>query len=156
MKALLQISTLVTLIASSSVTAEIYKWRDENGKLHFSKTPRVLSSDIEKIDIKVPEADRSNAYRQKYNLRRKANEIDRHNRNKEYKLREQERQIAWEEREEKERKKDCRKYTAAYEKYRSRGIKETNPFTGETVSFDEDTERKLLRSIKSKRDDYCN
>lgn len=156
MKTLLQITTLATLIFSSSVTAEIYKWRDENGKLHFSKTPRVLSSDVEKIDIKVPEADRNNAYRQKYNLRRQANEIDRHNRKKEYKLKEQERQIAREEREEKARKNDCRKYTAAYEKYRSNGVKETNPFTGDKVSFDEDTERKLLRSIKSKRDEHCN
>ncbi len=42
----------IVLLYSSIATAEVYKWRDESGKLHFSDTPPVTNEQVEQITIK--------------------------------------------------------------------------------------------------------
>lgn len=43
--------TIILILVSSSSLAEIYKWRDENGKLHFSDKPHNQAA--EQVDLFV-------------------------------------------------------------------------------------------------------
>lgn len=45
------LAVLLSLLALP-VTADVYKWRDENGKLHFGDKPPTGNSKAEKLDIK--------------------------------------------------------------------------------------------------------
>lgn len=51
MKTIIPILT-IAMLYSSIATAEVYKWRDENGRLHFSDTPPVTAQDTEKFTVK--------------------------------------------------------------------------------------------------------
>ena len=44
---------LAGVLASAPVSAELYRWVDENGKVHFSDKP-VDAENTEKVDIKGP------------------------------------------------------------------------------------------------------
>ncbi|WP_372741140.1 DUF4124 domain-containing protein [Neptunomonas sp.] len=69
--------TLTVLLSSQTARAEIYKWRDASGKLHYSSTPRVLTPDIQEIKLQTAPADRANARRQERLLNQKKRDIQR-------------------------------------------------------------------------------
>jgi len=53
------VSTLMLALISLTAHAEIYKWTDENGKIHFSDKP--VGEKAKTLDIKVQKANPSSA-----------------------------------------------------------------------------------------------
>lgn len=49
---LLAMSTLLLLTVSASPLAEIYKWTDKNGKVHFTDNPP-NNQQVEKVEVKI-------------------------------------------------------------------------------------------------------
>lgn len=141
----------ILLLTSQMAFAEIYKWRDENGKLHFSSTPRVLSPEVEEVEIKVPEADSSNAYRQERLLREKSYELDRKEREKERVFNKQERMLA----EEKYDAEMCQRYTERYKRYRSEGVMGINIISGKKEKMSGAQAQAAIESARENMEIFC-
>lgn len=45
-------SALIVLLVALPAAAELYRWTDENGKVHFSDRP--VSDDAEELEVKAP------------------------------------------------------------------------------------------------------
>ncbi len=61
---------------------KVYKWRDENGKLHFSTVPPA-QHDVENVDLHKQPRDMANAHRKDNYLRKQQRELNRKHRAKE-------------------------------------------------------------------------
>jgi glutaredoxin len=44
---------LMAVMACSSIHADMYKWTDENGKVHYSDSPPPAGKKVKKLDLKV-------------------------------------------------------------------------------------------------------
>ncbi len=159
-----QLSFLLTLLCLSSTSFgdEIYKWRDNEGKLHFSSTPRVLGPQVEEVDIKPMPADRSNAYRQRYLLQQQKYELQAKERDKERTLNKQKAMLLQEEREKEMAKaqairdqKMCEKYKERYKRYRDQGVMGYNIATGEKKIMHGDSARRVIQNTKETMELFC-
>lgn len=142
--------------------AQVYKWRDENGKLHFSSVPPELGPEVKKVKLNTPPADRNNARRQRQLLIKQQYELDAKKRKKERLLNKQLEQLSEEETAQKQQEelkafahKQCSKYTQRYNKYRRKGVKVVNSTTGAVEKADTRTARKIIQDTKESRDLFC-
>ena len=143
--------TLTVLLSSQTARAEIYKWRDENGKLHYSSTPRVLAPNIQEIKLQTAPADRANARRQERLLNQKKRDIQRIERDKENTLAEQKVMLKQEARD----KDMCEKYQQRYAAYQKEGIKGVNLTTGKTQKLTGAAARNALQGTKENVELFC-
>ncbi len=143
---------LALLLTSLTASAEIYKWRDENGKLHYSSTPRVLAPNIQEVDLQTAPADRANARRQERLLDQKKRDIQRAERAKQNELAEQKIMLKQEARD----KDMCEKYQQRYATYQKDGIKGINVATRKTQKLTGAAARNALQNAKENVELFCN
>ena len=139
--------------------AEIYKWTDEHGKVHYSSVPPALpgkNSNVEQADIKVPPADRSNAYRIQASQQRRLNSFEQADRKKEREMETADYKRKQEARQREYREEQCEKYKQQYADIRSQDtFTAKHPFTGNEMNFTGTDAEDIKDEIKARRDEYC-
>ena len=149
---------LALLLCSYTVNAEIYKWKDENGKTHYSGTPRVLAPNVKEVKLQKQPADRANAHRQERLLNNKKRDIRRIKEEKRSKLRKEKRVQAEQKAMLKQEARDrdmCEKYKARYSRYQKKGIQGINVVTGKKQKLTGTAARNALKDAKENVELFC-
>lgn len=149
---------IALLLTSPIANAEIYKWKDENGKLHYSSTPRVLAPHIEEVKLQKLPVDRANANRQERLLNQKKRDIRRVEQDKQNEIR-KEKHIQAEQKamlKQEARDKDmCEKYKQRYTKYKNNGVKGINLATGKKQKLKGAAARNAIQDAKENAELFC-
>ncbi len=156
------ILSLLLLVSSCASAEAIYKWRDDEGKLHFSSSPRVLTPEVEEVQLQPMPADPYNAHRKKNLLRQKQYELEAEERKKELTYQKQQMMLQQEERDKKlaeinaaSNKKLCEKYKDRYQRYRDDGVMGYNILTGEKELMRGEAARRTIEFTKETKDLFC-
>lgn len=149
---------IVFLLTSPIANAEIYKWKDENGKLHYSSTPRVLAPNIQEVKLQKLPADRANANRQERLLNQKKRDIRRVEQDKQNEMR-KEKHVQAEQRamlkQEARNKEICEKYKQRYTRYKNDGVKGINLVTGKKQNLKGAAARNAIQDAKENVGIFC-
>ncbi|WP_370052961.1 DUF4124 domain-containing protein [Neptunomonas sp.] len=153
---------LAAILSVLPAFAEVYKWKDANGKLHFSSVPPKVSEsnkttpNVEKMELKVAPPDRQNAYRQQRLLDQASYEREREERKKDRLLSRADSARKRDASEEEYREEQCEHYKEQYADIRDKDtLKAIHPLTGNTMKFSGQSAEEIRDSIKQKRDEYC-
>jgi len=152
----------LALLSAPLAFADVYKWKDANGKLHFSSVPpktaqsKQAAPTVEKMELKVVPPDRQNAYRQQRLLDQAANEREREERKKDRMLSNADSARKRDASEEEYRQEQCEHYKEQYADIRDKDtLKAIHPFTGNMMKFSGQSAEDIRDNVKQKRDEYC-
>lgn len=148
--------SLISLLWSTLAPAEaIYKWRDEQGRLHFSTSPKQLTPAVKAVDVPHIPPDRSNASRQRWLLQQEARQLERKTAQKEQLHAEQKAMLKEEQYLKVKKKALCGKYSERYQRYREEGVQGINLATGEVKPMRGPAKTRAIESTKAMKDALC-
>lgn len=146
--------TFSLLVMSNSANAEVYKWTDENGKVHYSDKP-FDKDDAKLVELKYSEANEKNATENRArteSYRDKAREFKDANSSSSQKKysshNESDKQAARD-------KKNCEEYKARLAKYKEEGVIGVNPITGQKGEMSGSAKQQAMENAQAGIDMYC-
>ncbi len=138
---------ILLILTSFTASAEIYKWKDENGQTHYGTTPP--SKAIAKtVEIEKHKVDQDNVSR----LEKMTSNYKNNRSNSSYKSR----KYSSNKDRSKKDKKRCEKYKKTYEKYKREGVLGINPITGRTAMMKGEAAKMAIKNAKDNVAISCN
>ena len=141
---------ICVMISSTLVAGEIYKWTDENGRVHFSDKP--VSDTAQEIEIKEADNQRNTLT---------TDEQRKQKRDKLLKAYEEERRIKKEKEAKENQQKEKLKYRCARERDSLKRMKRGGAYydmgkDGNRIFLDESEIKKRIAEMETNVEKYCN
>ncbi|MEJ2693217.1 MAG: DUF4124 domain-containing protein [Candidatus Thiodiazotropha sp.] len=141
----------LTLLFSSPLQAEVYRWTDEKGRVHFSDRP--TSESAKEIDLREASPPNGPSHQampeDRKEMRKRMLEVFEQERA-------EKREAAVKKKEErKERKRKCLDARARYENYNTAGSIYDYTESGERKYLDKQQRREYLAKLKADVERYC-
>ena len=140
---------LIALPATNTLAEQVYKWRDENGKLHFSTVPpKEVSGEAKAVDLPKQhhgiDSDHVNR-KLKHELNRTERLKERQQRSSHYRTRQHD---TYDE-------NACRAAREQYRNARANGVKAYQASTGKIIRVDGPEAQPALERMQQRIDLYC-
>lgn len=146
MKVLVLVAGFIMAISAS---AEVYRWTDENGKVHFSDKPRHGGA-TEKVEVKVPQ----NSYGGSDVLERQRDLLDRYDQEARQEAKQQRKDAIEEQRQERQQA-SCNSYRDYWKRIQRGGPMYKLNGNGERVYYSEEERAKRIEFHRKRMEKVC-
>ncbi len=144
-----QILCVLMMLLATSVTAQVYKWTDANGQVHYGSKPPVpanveeIKIDKQKTDVEAVNRLNSMSSSKKTSQTYSSKSSSGSTKNS---------SAASELEKDKAR---CKKYKETYARYKKEGVMGINPYTGEKKKMTGEAKKTAIQNAKDNAEIFC-